>query len=530
MKLSDLLEAAGPGPLRSVHLVSGGLAQISDVVIADSAFPPAAGQVILAVGFQTNTSSGRQLIAQAQRHGAAAVVFREGGAEGVPHDAGTSVLFADSHISWAQLLLLLRTLASATQEDTTAESPDHPTPSSMHGLAEAIAVMVGGSVVLYDRAHRVIAYAVQGHEIDSVRRDAILGKKTPEQWIKRFTIDRSAYETFRNPDDVVRVDSYEEMRTRLRVAIHAGGEILGEISAAEGRQPFTAEAEEALKRAATLAAPFMLRHRIAEDTGRTAREQMLRGLLEGNPALNKHAINSGLDPSRGLTVVGFALQTPERTDAVSAEVFAERLIHLLSLQVHSIDPAAGVLSVEGSYYALVPVPTVAIHEQLVGRLKPALTQLQRLDIEACAAIGRRASSLNEVPTSRRDVDDQLLVLDRRNSSGVISTKQLLWADMTVLPAERAVAAGDPELGEHLRRLAAHDDRHGTEFVKTLKTYLDAFGSTSVAAEQLVLHPNTLRHRLWRLIEISGIDLEDPSQRLALDLQLRASSLPKHLQP
>ncbi|MEV1243961.1 helix-turn-helix domain-containing protein [Nonomuraea sp. NPDC049750] len=506
--------------------MDGGLAQISDVVIVDSACPPAAGQVILAVGVQWGTPAARELTTEAEREGAAAIVFRaEETIDTVPPGTRTSVLLADAHIGWAQLLLLLRTLTSAAQDETATESTDHPVPSSMHGLADAIAVMVGGSVVLYDRAHRVIAYAVQGHEIDNVRRDAILGKRTPEQWIKRFTIDRSAYQTFRNPDEVIRVDSYEEMRTRLRIAVHAGGEILGEISVAEGRQPLGAEAERALKHAASLAAPFMLRHRVAEDTDRTAREQLLRGLLEGNPALEAQAVGSGLDPSRGLTTVGFIMRVQGRPDATSAEVFAERLIHLLSLQVHSLDPAAGVVAIDGAYYALIPVPTQTAHEQLATRLRPAIAQLRRLDIEACAAVGRRTTNLKEVPTSRGDVDDQLLLLGRRESSGVIGTKEMLWADMTLLPAERAVAAGDPELTEHLRRLLAHDRRHGTEFVKTLRVYLEVFGSTSAAAERLVLHPNTLRHRLTRLTEIAGIDLEDPSQRLALELQLRASVLP-----
>jgi DNA-binding PucR family transcriptional regulator len=93
--------------------------------------------------------------------------------------------------------------------------------------------------------------------------------------------------------------------------------------------------------------------------------------------------------------------------------------------------------------------------------------------------------------------------------------------MVLLPAERAVDDADPALREHLRRLVVHDTRNGTDFVTTLRVYLEAFGSTSLAAERLVLHPNTLRHRISRLCEISGIDLDDPDQRLALALQLRA---------
>ncbi len=525
MKLHELLDAAGPAALRSYHLVNGGMAQVNDVVIVDAAVPPAAGQVVLAVGVSVGTAAAQELIREAGREGVAAVVFREpaDGAdpEGVDRSGNASILLADSHIGWAQLLLLLRTFTSAAQDETAVSSPGQPLPSSMHGLADAIAVMVGGSVVLYDRAHRVIAYSVQGHEIDDVRRDAILGKRTPEQWIQRFTLDRSAYQTFRSPDDVVRVDKYPNLRTRLRIAIHAGGEILGEISVAEGRYPLDGESEKALKRAAAMAVPFMLRHRVAEDTERTARWQMLRGLLAADVNYEIQARQAGLDPTRGLTVAAFAVHADEQTDAAAEEVFNERLVHLLSLQMNSIDPAAGVMPAGGTYYAVLPTHSEAAHERLHARLAPAMAQLERLDIDAVAAIGRRVTQLADLPSSRGDVDDQLLILGRHRASGTIGTRQMLWAELALLPAERAVAASDAALSAHLDRLVAHDARNGTEFVKTLRVYLETFGSTSAAADQLVLHPNTLRHRVARLAEISGIDLDDPGQRLALALQLRA---------
>lgn len=527
MDLSDLLDAVGPAPLRVHHLAADGAAPVGEVVIADAACPPARGQVVLAVGVEPASAAARALLEEAGREGVAAVVFRAGASAPppVPDPAATSVLLADANIGWAQLLLLLRTLTSAAQDETAGGPPGSTTIAGMHGLADAIAVMVGGSVVLYDRAHRVIAYSVQGHEIDEVRRDAILGKRTPEQWITRFTVDRSAYQTYRNPDDVVRVDHYPNLRTRLRIAIHAGGEVLGEVSVAEGRHPLGTEAEAALKRAARLAVPFMLRHRLAEDTDRTARWQLLRGLLEGDPTFATHASRAGLDPCSGLTVIGFRVPPERRSDPSVEEVFGERLVHLLSLQMGSIDPAAGVVSTGGTYYAVVPARTAAIHERLAARLGPALSQLQRLDIEARAAIGRRACTLADVPLARRDVDDLLVVLGRGTPAGTVGTRERRWAEIVLLLAERAVDAADPVTGEHLARLVEHDARHGTEFVKTLRTYLEAFGSISAAAEELVLHPNTLRHRLQRLTEISGVDLGEPTQRLALALQLRVTEPP-----
>jgi DNA-binding PucR family transcriptional regulator len=34
-----------------------------------------------------------------------------------------------------------------------------------------------------------------------------------------------------------------------------------------------------------------------------------------------------------------------------------------------------------------------------------------------------------------------------------------------------------------------------------------------------VHPNTFRYRLRRLVEVSGIDLDDPVERLVAHLQL-----------
>jgi DNA-binding PucR family transcriptional regulator len=35
-----------------------------------------------------------------------------------------------------------------------------------------------------------------------------------------------------------------------------------------------------------------------------------------------------------------------------------------------------------------------------------------------------------------------------------------------------------------------------------------------------VHPNTFRYRVKRLSELSGIDLNDPDERLAAEIQLR----------
>jgi DNA-binding PucR family transcriptional regulator len=57
-------------------------------------------------------------------------------------------------------------------------------------------------------------------------------------------------------------------------------------------------------------------------------------------------------------------------------------------------------------------------------------------------------------------------------------------------------------------------------VPSVRAYLDAFGDVRTAAGELHVHPNTLRYRLRRARELTGLDLGDQSTRLVVALALR----------
>ncbi len=517
--LGDLLAVLGAGQLEVELLQRDGTAVVSDVAILDPSDPVDRGHLVLAVGVDAGDPRAGEVVADAAKAGAAAVVFRATGRPGpaaLAREHGISLLRAKPGTSWTRLVTLVRSVLTAATAGP--ESPrDRTSPSTIYGLADAIAVTVGGSVVLYDRAHRVVAYSVQGFEIDEVRRDTILGRRTPDQWIERFTTDQSAYETFHRPDEVVRVDGYENLSTRLRIAIRSEGEVLGEISVAEGRQPLGAEAEAALIRAARLAVPHLLRHRLVEDADRAARMRLLRGLLYGDAP---PAADLGLGGKAGLVVIGFA--GADLPPGEGGSLAGERVLHLLSLQMSSIDPAVGVLPSGSVYYALVP----AVDGDRVTRLvEPALRHIRRMGITAHAAIGPWAAGPGDVPAARGVVDDLLDILRRPGwpAAPTVATAESRWPDLALLPVERALAGTAP--CDQLRALRDHDELQKTDYITTLRVFLDEFGSVSRTSERLVLHPNTVRHRLERLAGIAGLDLSDPAQRLAVMVQLRALPWP-----
>jgi PucR C-terminal helix-turn-helix domain/GAF domain/GGDEF-like domain len=56
------------------------------------------------------------------------------------------------------------------------------------------------------------------------------------------------------------------------------------------------------------------------------------------------------------------------------------------------------------------------------------------------------------------------------------------------------------------RLAEYDGRRSTSLLRTLEEFLRRRGNISATAEALYVHPNTLRQRLRRIMELTGIDL------------------------
>ncbi len=156
---------------------------------------------------------------------------------------------------------------------------------------------------------------------------------------------------------------------------------------------------------------------------------------------------------------------------------------------------------EDSLRALVKLPT--------ANVDPFLEKLRRLhgDLEQPPSIG--VSSLCEGEASFAD--------------GFAEAQQALLGTV-VLRGEPAVLAYE-ELGAYkyllrvaleggirdatvdaVGRLAEYDSQRGSQLVATLEEFLRRHGSISATSEALYVHPNTLRQRLRRIAELSGLDL------------------------
>jgi DNA-binding PucR family transcriptional regulator len=73
------------------------------------------------------------------------------------------------------------------------------------------------------------------------------------------------------------------------------------------------------------------------------------------------------------------------------------------------------------------------------------------------------------------------------------------------------------------RLIAYDSRRNAALLDTLERYLAERRSVIESARALYIHPNTLRQRLGRIEELTGLDL-DEDDLLSLELAIKLARL------
>ncbi|MGC2939270.1 PucR family transcriptional regulator [Brevibacterium sp. FAM 24638] len=86
------------------------------------------------------------------------------------------------------------------------------------------------------------------------------------------------------------------------------------------------------------------------------------------------------------------------------------------------------------------------------------------------------------------------------------------------PADERVPSEAGVLGPALA-LAAHDRAHNGSLLETLRVYFATVGNSAEASRRLHVHTNSLRHRLGRIEEITGLSTAEPADRLWLELSV-----------
>jgi purine catabolism regulator len=259
---------------------------------------------------------------------------------------------------------------------------------------------------------------------------------------------------------------------------------------------------------------------LAKEQAVQAAEERLRGdfvqaVLAGMPADSEALLRRGQE-------LGYDLKRPHVALLCSVgeagEAVAAQAAGLLGAALAAMKIAAPSMRRDDGALCYLPLPN---HGQRPREVAELLRARLADDVPGILlALGKEAPTVATWPRSLREAE-QALLLGRQ----LLDPERVLdFGDLGVYRL-LALLRESPELWEFYRAtlapLADYDRLQDAELLKTLDAFFANLGNLTRTAEALHVHRNTLLYRLGRIKDISGLNLEDAEERLALWLALKA---------
>lgn len=515
-----MLESVGP-PLATLLVAPTRPDQpAGDLVITEPDELPGVhqGDLVLGVAVADEQAAAR-LAEHCAGRGAAALALKEPFAHcdavlDTARRAGFGVLAVSRQVAWTQVLWLLRALLDL-DPGFGGELSGRGEFSDLFSLADAIAAVVDAPVTIEDARSRVLAYSSRQDRADPARVATIIGRRVPDATLQQFRRRGVLREVGKGAEPVFVPGLEDGTLPRLIMPVRVGSELLGSIWAVVPG-PVSPERAAAFADTAAVVALHLLRLRAGSNVERRLMRDLVATLLHGTGDMVSAADRLGLRRTTH-RVVAFGLRGTS-TDEGGMEALRLALFDRLR-SACGLPTRTPLAELGGTVYALVETG----QEQGVPRwswLSRALVDPVP-GVQVVAGVGGPAAGIEALPTARVQADEVLALLLASPELGRWASFEDVWARLVVRRVASSDAVAELLHTGPVRLLQEHDETHGTDYVRTLETWLAYAGDQTEVARRLHVHRNTLRYRLRRITEIIPLRLDDPDVRLALQLQLVA---------
>ncbi len=383
------------------------------------------------------------------------------------------------------------------------------------GLARAMAEISGRGVVIQDKRLKVLA-ASSSQALDAVWVE-LTGELESADKLPEALRDRK--EAGKSP-----IFLYQDLPgglTRLITPINVGAVARGYLSLV-GLQGDLDDLDEVVAdQGALVCAVQMSRSKAVRETEKRLRRDLLNALLQEDLSARDARLwaqTIGLDLAQAHVPLRFAWDMAAPPSLRRLETLVNGVVSRLGVTV-IISP----LSSEVICFCQVS-PEISPPQRALefGQIVIERAREENPQNRICCGIGTPALDLNDWGASFRQAG-QALVMARR----LAEDKPLYFPDLTVYRLLLQIEH-TPELHdfqeEILGPLLAYET--GEELVRTLQAYFDHNGNLSQTADALFIHRNSLLYRMERIAEISGLDLDNPEIRLAVQLALHVHKMLK----
>ena len=476
--------------------------ELASVVIHEAAADrPVVGDVLLAIGAGSLGEAVRWAVSAR-----AVVVLIRGGEEPIAFDGDAqvgAVMVVDETLSWSELAGVIYGLVLEGRETESGRGP-----TDLFALADSLADAIGGAIVIHDRLLRVLAYSRLQQHADPARVETILGRQTPEQ-LRAFFDARGVFAHLAVSDDPLFVaeDVEHGLTGRMVVAVRSGREIMGSVWVACSA-PLDGAARTALADGAHTVALHLLRSRASADLERQVESDLVIRLLESTADAATVASKLGLPHSR-LRVIALQAFIGGERDAALLLAF-ERATTGFGWSRPGRSTLAGNI-----VYTLLPGEQAATARRWVTGLRAALPE----QVTVLAGVSGVAE-VTDLAAARQEAEE-CLALHEMSPGATPPVYDESWADILLQRLRTAARSGRSPSRGPVAELGRHDRTNGTDYVATLRAWLEAQGDPTEAGERLGVHENTVRYRLRKMAEITNLPLDDARKRLAMMIELAA---------
>lgn len=375
----------------------------------------------------------------------------------------------------------------------------------MEDVAESLAELLGGSILVFDADDRTLTAVGEGAEVDEARATGTLPVASP--------VARAVHEA--------RVLGTEAPRTRripgtgagagaCATLILAGSEMLGTLALV--RERVDSGEMRSLERAALVTALILLSQRMVAEAELRVRGEILEDLL-GAPhrdpeGLRRRAALMGLRLDRPHTVLAARCRSGRRRGIVQAAT---------GFAAHASGLAG---EYRGDVIALLPAdqdPAADTARALAAHLSRSVDDAVTV---GAAAAAPGAEALVSAHQEAQRCLEVLLALDRDGEGAC--------ADELGIYGLLFHQAGRSELRAFVRRTIGpvldYDARRGGELAHTMLTYFSRDASLTKAAADLFIHVNTLYQRIDRISSLLGPGWRHGDQALQVHLALKVNAV------
>ena len=326
--------------------------------------------------------------------------------------------------------------------------------------------------------------------------------------------------------DIQKVDG----KWAILQGIAAGGDQLGWLYVTVDYEPDMA-VELAIGEAFLHVALCQVMQRTADYVRSSEREEILWDLIEGSTASRLMAVDRSkwlrLQLAQPQRVLRGRLWDPEveLVGAGAELVRSGQVRHRLLARLRDFMAAEGageLVALRGNELAaIVPFTLLPKVRRIVDDISAIVSDFMP-EVEPVWGVSGVCERPLSLDRASREASTALRAAERLKAGTVASYDELGVVRLFV------ASQGDDSIrefvGQMLGDVIEYDERKDGRLLETLRVYFESNCSQQDAADKLFVHHKTVRYRLTRIEQLSGLDLSTHEDRINLDLALKVHSV------